>query len=358
MKRPFSPLVWVCAVCAIAFTALPLIDPNGVYANYTAALSPNVPVIAAVFTAAQDGVYPWSVPNATADTPYSPACLPLNSTVTDAAMRSSVCNNEPFSENLSAANDSADTKTTPSVEIVAPPMTDKPDEAQDANANDGFITVDESWFDDAVFIGDSLTEGFCDYAGLNNATYYYKVGLDIWSVLKKPIVSGKLTIPQALSQSHFGKVYIMLGINEIGCGSVESYAAQYAAVIEQLRALQPDALIYIQAIFHTTQKKSDSSIYNNDAINARNAAISCLADGEHIFFIDCNPIFDDENGALLAAYTCDGVHVKAPYYAMWRDYLMRFGRSAIKIEEEKHEPPFSNESADTASTLRSEPQSK
>jgi hypothetical protein len=333
MKRPFSPVVWLCAALGAALSVLPVVDPNGVYAGYTAALSPETPVIAAVFTAARDGVYPWSVYDSPADIPYSPAYYrPLTGTVTDAEMRSSVGNDEPFPASEDTVTDVDE--FTPSVEVVTPaaPMVEPEsvetaERAQSAECPDaGFVAVDESWFDDAVFIGDSHTEGLCDYAGLRNATFYYKRGLDVWSVLKKPFVSGKLTIPQALEQHRFGKIYIMLGINEIGCGTTESFAEQYGKVISQLRTLQPDALIYIQSIFHTSQKKSDTTVYNNDRINARNEAISHLADGEHVFYIDCNAVFDDENGALQSSYSGDGVHVKAPYYTMWRDYLLLFGR--------------------------------
>ena len=342
MKRPFSPLVWLCAAGTLALGALTLCDPSGVYAGYIDALDRNTPVIAAVFTAAQDGVYPWTSRAEADASPHSPAYRPLTETVTDEEMRSSVGNDEPFSENASVyPGDSA--SSAPSVEPAAPAQNgvSDADSSVDTNAgthtppqvSSGFVTVDENWFNDALFIGDSHIEGFCDYAGVPNATYYFKRGLDIWSVMNKSFVGGKQTIPQALSQRQFGKIYIMLGINEIGRGTTESYAAQYAGVVAQLRELQPEAVIYIQAIFHTSQKKSDSSIYNNDTINARNAAVSALADGQHVFFIDCNAVFDDENGALTSTYSGDGVHVKAPYYTMWRDYLLRFGLSGIAAED-------------------------
>ncbi len=331
MKRPFSPLVWLCAAGTLALGALTVCDPGGVYAAYVSELSADTPVIAAVFTAAQDGVYPWSflrAPEAAEPIP-APVYHSLTETVTDEEMRSSVGNNEPFSE--SGAHDAPEAAQ-PAAQ--AEPEASAADGSEESAATvEGFVTVDESWFDDAVFIGDSHIEGFCDYAGVRNATYYYKRGLDIWSVLKKPFVGGKLTVPQALSQQRFGKIYIMLGINEIGCGTTESYAAQYADVVAQLRELQPDALIYIQAIFHTSQKKSDTTIYNNDTINARNEAISRLADGERVFFLDCNAVFDDENGALTPTYSGDGVHVKAPYYTMWRDYLLRFGRGPVAVDD-------------------------
>ena len=332
MKRPFSPLVWLCAVGTLTLGALTVYDPGGTYAGYIDALDHNTPIIAAVFTAARDGVYPWTPRAGAAVSPVSPAYRPLTETVTDEEMRSSVGNDEPFSESAPVRPDGS-AAVTPSVETVdaaAPAPDGGPGERTDApQFSSGVVTVDESWFNDALFIGDSHIEGLCDYGGLPNATYYFKRGLDIWSVLNKPFVGGKQTIPQALSERRFGKIYIMLGINEIGCGTTESYAAQYADVVARLRELQPDALIYVQAIFHTSQKKSDTTIYNNDTINARNAAISALADGQHVFFVDCNAVFDDENGALTSAYSGDGVHVKAPYYTMWRDYLLHFGLSGV-----------------------------
>ena len=117
----------------------------------------------------------------------------------------------------------------------------------------------------------------------------------------------------------------LLGINEIGAYTAADWAAQYKSLLDLVREKQPDAVIFIQSIFHTTQKKSDSSYFKNEVINERNAAIAQLADGKTIFYLDLNPLFDDENGALRADYSGDGVHVRAPYYVQWRDELYRFG---------------------------------
>ena len=117
----------------------------------------------------------------------------------------------------------------------------------------------------------------------------------------------------------------MLGINELGAGTAESWAAQYKVLLDEVRELQPDAIIFLQAIFHTTQEKSDTTFFKNSTIDARNVEIQKFADNETVFYIDCNPVFDDDTGALTAEYSGDGVHVKAPYYVMWRDYLFQFG---------------------------------
>ena len=68
-----------------------------------------------------------------------------------------------------------------------------------------------------------------------------------------------------------------------------------------------------------------TTFFKNSTIDARNAEIQKFADNETVFYIDCNPVFDDDTGALTPEYSGDGVHVKAPYYAMWRDYLFQFG---------------------------------
>ena len=191
-----------------------------------------------------------------------------------------------------------------------------------------FTTVDASYFDDALFIGDSRTVGIAEYGNLKNATYFADVGLNVYVAQTKSISVknvGTVTLPQLLSQKTFGKVYIMLGINELGTGTAESWAAQYKVLLDEVRELQPDAIIFLQAIFHTTQEKSDATFFKNSTIDARNAELQKLADNETVFYIDCNPVFDDSTGALTPEYSGDGVHVKAAYYPMWRDYLFQFG---------------------------------
>ena len=280
-SRPFF-LLPLCFVSALALNAYAALDPTGVYQDYLEKLDAATPPVAAMATAAADGVYPWSEPKAPEPPPVpDPAPLP-----------------DPEPE----------------------PEPEEPDSP--------FTTVDASYFDDALFIGDSHTDGFHDYAGLGNATYFTKNGLTVKDAVEKSFIEldgKKVTLAEALGTRQFGKVYILLGINEIGAYTAADWAAQYKSLLDLVREKQPDAVIFIQSIFHTTQKKSDSSYFKNEVINERNAAIAQLADGKTIFYLDLNPLFDDENGALRADYSGDGVHVRAPYYVQWRDHLYQFG---------------------------------
>lgn len=192
-----------------------------------------------------------------------------------------------------------------------------------------FTTVDQSYFDDALFIGDSRTVGLSQYSGWKNPVYYADVGLTIYDVFDKKIaeVNGEtLTVDKALEKKKFGKIYIMLGINELGRGTTEKFADRYSKVIGRIRELQPDASIFIEGIMRVSKKKSDTDpIFNNNNINDRNAAIEKLADNASVFYIDVNQAIADETGGIPADYTFDNVHLKAAYYHIWTDFLLAHG---------------------------------
>ena len=290
-SRSFVPLLALTVLSAAAINVYAVLDPNGVYQPYLDGLGRFTPPVAAVAEALADGVYPWSEPKAP-ETESGP---------------------EPEPQPQPAPDPDPDPEPEPE-----PQQPDSP-----------FTPVDASYFDDALFIGDSHTDGFKDYAGLSNADYLCHNGLTVWSAVgDKPVFAtenGKKTLAQALAGKHYGKIYLMLGINELGTGSAEDWAAQYKVLLDEVREFQPDAIIFLQAIFHTTQEKSETSYFKNATIDARNAELQKLADNETVFYIDCNPVFDDDTGALTAEYSGDGVHVKAAYYTMWRDYLFQFG---------------------------------
>ncbi|MBQ9511733.1 MAG: hypothetical protein IJR58_00905 [Lachnospiraceae bacterium] len=192
----------------------------------------------------------------------------------------------------------------------------------------GFETVDATYFRDALFIGDSRTVGLSMYVpDLNaQATFYAKTSMSVAHVMEQPFAEtplGVMTVPQALQGTQFQKIYVALGINELGSGSTEHFVERYQEVIEELKVLQPDAIIYICAMMHVSQKKDDEGGYvNNAVINDRNNALSQLADNEKTFYIDMNEATDDASGVLQSDLTFDGVHLKAVSYDLWYRYLL------------------------------------
>lgn len=191
-------------------------------------------------------------------------------------------------------------------------------------------TVEKAYFDDALFIGDSRTVGISEYGDLNNATFFANTGMSVYNVFEKNVSVpqvGKLKLEQLLTYKKFGKIYIMLGINELGYNQ-EKTLNKYKDLLKFIQEKQSNAIIYIEANLHVTAEKSNKDkIINNININKINNEISQLADNEKIFYIDVNEKFDDENGNLSSNYTQDNVHIYAKYYKEWSDWL---SQNAVK----------------------------
>ena len=193
--------------------------------------------------------------------------------------------------------------------------------------------ADVSYFDDALFIGDSRTVGLYEYGGLGNAEVFAHSGMSIYKIFNEEfkLQSGeKMTLETALNTKQFGKVYIMLGINELGY-DFDQTVERFSQAVALIQELQPQALVFVQANLHITNKKSEESdLFNNTNINNFNQAVGELADGERIFYLDVNPLYDDEDGGLSEEVTTDHAHILGKYYVDWVDFILK---NAVRIPE-------------------------
>ena len=202
------------------------------------------------------------------------------------------------------------------------PISDQPPEEEEEPQGP---VKPENPFEGALFIGDSRTVGIGKYAGITEADFFATTGMSIYSIFKETVKVGeraeKCTLETLLTETQYDRIYLMLGINELGY-NFDRTVKTFGQAIAKLQELQPEAYIHLQANLHVTKEKSDSdTLYNNDNINKLNQALSPLADGERVFFLDPNVVFDDETGALGADLTWDGIHLLAKHYALWADFL-------------------------------------
>ncbi len=192
-----------------------------------------------------------------------------------------------------------------------------------------FTSVTQEYFDDALLIGDSRAEGVALYSGWNNLTYYTEGGMTVYNMFQRQAAEEdgqKTTIEEALQNHTFGKIYLEIGINEMGTGTLDSFMEAYERAVNHLRELQPDAILYLCGIMYVKQSKSESDpIFNNPNIQARNERIAQLADGENIFYLDINELVTDETGNLNPDYTWDEVHLLGKYDSLWLDYFCSHG---------------------------------
>ena len=186
--------------------------------------------------------------------------------------------------------------------------------------------VDAAYFDDAVFIGDSRTEGLFLNTGLSNATFLAHMGLMVDTVFTRPLfnVDGeKVSVIAALKAADFSKVYIMLGINETGWAYSSVFVQKYGELIDAIREINPEAILYIQAIMPVSQTVSDSHSYiKNAKISTYNQLLQGLAEETRVYYLDTAGAVAGEDGALPEDAAPDGIHLVRPYCEKWLDYLM------------------------------------
>lgn len=185
--------------------------------------------------------------------------------------------------------------------------------------------VENSYFDDAVFIGDSRTEGLILYTELSNTISYTHKGLMVDTVFTSPVINKngqKLSVMDALRQTNFSKVYIMLGINETGWPYSSIFIEKYGKIIDEIKVINPQAIIYVQEILPVANSISQTHSYvKNEKINEFNVLIRQMAEEKQIYYIDTGNAVSDANGCLPEDAAIDGIHLTQPYCEKWLGYL-------------------------------------
>lgn len=187
--------------------------------------------------------------------------------------------------------------------------------------------VSDSYFNDAVFIGDSLTEGLKLYNSLGENQFLSYVGMSLYGIdsLKFPNENGEAVysaVDMIAAMGNVGKFYIMLGTNDrIHPDVLNNYISNYSNFIDNIRKYKPDSIIYIQSILPVTPAKELEGRFNNDYIYMYNNALAELAKEKKCYFIDVYNICTDSNGDLIGDVSPDGIHLNVTYYQRWFSYL-------------------------------------
>ncbi len=175
--------------------------------------------------------------------------------------------------------------------------------------------VSDDYFDEVLFIGDSLTNGLELFGTLKNASYFCATSATVAGTLADP------NLDRQLSARPYRAVYVMLGINEMGTHPTV-YADRVAQLIARISTHQPDARICLQTVLPVVPELTWSdSVFSVANIQAANAALRQLADNKRVTIIDTYYAFADSTGRMPDGLTRDGVHLHQQYYAVWCDYL-------------------------------------
>lgn len=204
--------------------------------------------------------------------------------------------------------------------------------------------IGDSYFDDALFLGDSLTDGLKLYSSLKGPVFVSATGVTVKGVLSAKLNDGSYIIDR-LRNTPFKKVYIMLGINEkLGEENVKSFKEDYKQLIRTIREINPDAYIYLQSLLPVTETKSSSHIYvTNHNITLYNRAIKDIATKNQCYYLCVNESMMNEKGVLPEHASPDGVHLTKEYYEKWVYYLKTHAVSDGKATFDRKKATLSEE---------------
>lgn len=191
--------------------------------------------------------------------------------------------------------------------------------------------IDLSFFTDAVFFGDSITQGWKVYnSGLPtpNVVAEISVGLPtngaMWARDKSktdfydPIAELAARAPK--------KVYMMFGTNTLvnGADGVEDrFISDYGTVIDQLRAALPSTDIYIQSILTPTEKgEQKNPNLNPERIARVNMRLAALAVEKGCYYLNVSEVLCRDGRLNWDIAAGDGTHMNADGYRGWLEYLV------------------------------------
>lgn len=189
---------------------------------------------------------------------------------------------------------------------------------------------DQSWFSDAVFIGDSRMNGFQLYGDVTEGKFLTSTGLSIYKVAdgEKLIRWGeeKISILEALKKGTYGKVYLAMGVNELGYYDPQGFAETFGKVIDRVREIQPGADVYVMTIIPVStdmcKQYKQPSYVNNTLVEQYNEALVGMAKEKDVYLVNVAEALMDETGEVPEELSADGVHFQKEGYVRWRDYLL------------------------------------
>ncbi len=185
--------------------------------------------------------------------------------------------------------------------------------------------ADDSFFADAAFVGDSRTDGLHLYGGIRQGDYLCKTSMSVFhlndSKYSVTLNGREVTVMQALQAKRYGKVYIMLGLNELGYPA-SSYETQLSAFLDQVIAAQPDAVVYLELMPPVNDTMTAQDWQKNANVDVFNEINARLAADKRVALLNVAEVYRDAGGQLKQEYaSSDGCHFQAEAYSYWADYL-------------------------------------
>ncbi|MBQ1839697.1 MAG: hypothetical protein II127_08785 [Ruminococcus sp.] len=198
--------------------------------------------------------------------------------------------------------------------------------------------VDAAWFDDAVFVGDSVTlklSYYCeDHPEALSDTQFFCAGSLSYTNALWPLDDPDAVHPYYQGQTYLTedcakvtgakKVFIMLGMNDIGLSGVDGAMENANTLIGNIKKNSPDVTFYIESVTPMIPS-AEGDVLNNTKIRELDERLEQFANENGYQYLDLYHALADEDGCLPLEYCGDpdgqGIHFTDEACELWVQYL-------------------------------------
>lgn len=199
--------------------------------------------------------------------------------------------------------------------------------------------VDFKYFDDAVFIGDSVTLKLKYYITKKRTSDPNFMGKSqflvagslgsgnaLWKISSQsvhPTYNGeKMLLEDSIKACNAKKIYIMLGINDVAVYGTDNSVKNMLTLINHIKEKSPDAEIILQSATPIA-KGAEGKKLTNKTLNEYNKKLLELCEEQNFYFLDIASELKDKEGFLSNEYASDKfVHLTDIACDIWINHLI------------------------------------
>lgn len=193
--------------------------------------------------------------------------------------------------------------------------------------------VDVGYFDDAIFMGDSLADGFKDYAAWmslkgRGTLYLTQRSMTPRSFMQPGAMvdagdAGVVDVWATIADRQPGKMYITLGTNALMAMDPAEFIESYYQLVAKIRQTSPNTTIYITTIPPTSSAyAAKEERLSKERIQQANDLIAKMCREENLELINLYDVVMGADGYLNEEINSDGIHMTPEGYKMWLNYLI------------------------------------
>lgn len=184
-------------------------------------------------------------------------------------------------------------------------------------------TLDTSFYDNAVFIGNALADGISTYGLLTATDFYTRVGVDLDNVYTTAADNDSMAIVDQLKSKKFNKIFLVFGESELAWNDTDAFAEKYTALIEKVKSYQPGSRIYVLAIPPVTETTSKQNANGVSITNIKeyNSALKEVAAETEVYYADSYSALADNSGFLKDGVSADGINLDRNSYIELLEYI-------------------------------------